>query len=139
MRNSCTPPPDDARNGGVWCGRGKGRGSRSSVLDPRVGHACISPTQLGDLWRTRLATSSNPPTRSCAQMRRRSRYRGLCTYRGLCRYRGERQRNSGPVHPTYNSYFLIYFFSQNNIFFSPPISQQCSRTEPPSSKCSIGT
>jgi hypothetical protein len=31
----------------------------------------------------------------------------------------------GPVHPAYNSSFLACFFSQNSIFLSPQISQQC--------------
>jgi hypothetical protein len=58
--------------------------SRSSVLDPRVGHACISPTQLGDLWRTRLATSSNSPTRSCAQMRDDGADTAVCAHTAVC-------------------------------------------------------
>jgi hypothetical protein len=30
-----------------------------------------------------------------------------------------------PVHPAYNPYFLAYFFSQNSVFLSQQISQQC--------------
>jgi hypothetical protein len=31
----------------------------------------------------------------------------------------------GPVHPAYNPYFQLIFFSRNNIFLSQQISQQC--------------
>jgi hypothetical protein len=34
-------------------------------------------------------------------------------------------RAIGHVHPVYNPYFSAYFFSQNSVFLSQQISQQC--------------
>jgi hypothetical protein len=34
-------------------------------------------------------------------------------------------RYYGPVHPAYNPSFSACFFSQNNVFLSQQISQQC--------------
>jgi hypothetical protein len=42
-----------------------------------------------------------------------------------CRSRSAPPPNSGPLHPTYNPYFSPCFFSQNSIFLSQQISQQC--------------
>jgi hypothetical protein len=35
------------------------------------------------------------------------------------------RQHIGPVHLAYNPYFSAYFFSQNSIFLSQQISQQC--------------
>jgi hypothetical protein len=38
--------------------------------------------------------------------------------------RGEYDVNYGPVHPAYNQFFQLVFFSRNSIFLSQQISQQ---------------